>query len=48
MRPMDFSGRVVTSQASIPNRTNMIARRFFFKRDVEKFEHSIFDQTDAT
>ena len=48
MRPMDFNGCVVTSQASIPDLTDAIVRCFFVTRDVEKSERSIFDRTDAT
>ena len=44
---MDFDGRMATSQAPIPNRTNAIAWLFFFRHEVEKFEHSIFDKTNT-
>ena len=33
---MEFDGRVTTSQTSIPNRTDGIARRFFFTHDIAK------------
>ena len=48
MRLMDFDGRVVTSQTSIFDRTDVIAWRFFFTRNVAKSECSIFDQMDVT
>ena len=48
MRSMDSRGHVYTSRASDKNQTTNITQYFFFKRDVVKSEHSIFDQTDRT
>ena len=44
MHVMEFDGRMAISQTSIPDRTDAIAQRFFFTRDVAKSECFIFNQ----
>ena len=48
MRPMDIDGRVMISQTSIPDQTNVIVRQFVFTHNVVKSGHFIFDWTNAT
>ena len=48
MLPMDFDGFMATSQVSIHDQTNAIARCFFFMRDVAKSERSISDRMNVT
>ena len=48
MFPIDFGGRVATSQASIHDRTDAAMQRFFFTRNVTKSKRFIVDQMDVT
>ena len=48
MHPLDFDGCVVISLTLISDQTGVIARQFFFTRDMAKSGRFIFDQMDAT
>ena len=47
MALMDSRGHMSTSRAFDEDQMPGVTRRFFFTRDMEKFEHSIFHRMDT-